>query len=259
MLEGLITAVRTLTILPVPGKDAERLSAGLPWFPAVGCLLGIILYGGAISASWILQGTWPEGIAALVLIGSVILTRGLHLDGLADWADSFGGGGNRERMLKIMKDSFIGAFGVTALILCMITKWAALVRLVALDNVIWLVAAYTVSRMMMTELAVCLPYAREEGGTAQDFVQDGRHGHRRPALLSALLLTFAFCGPFGPALCGMGWLIGRGFGVWCRQRIGGVTGDLLGACNELTETSVLVICAAFGAGLAEYTGWGWIF
>ena len=99
MLNGWITAMRTLTIIPVPGKDARDFSTSLYAFVWVGTLLGGILYG----LTLLLQQVgfeWPEASAFLVVLAGVILTRGFHLDGLADVADGFWGGHSRERVLE---------------------------------------------------------------------------------------------------------------------------------------------------------------
>ena len=115
-MKGLVTAIRTLTVLPVPGKDSDDFSAALPWFPVVGIILGAILY--TISLLWSLLPfeQWSWGCAVILSALLVWLTRGLHMDGLADWADSLGGF-DRERRLAIMKDSSLGAFGVMAIVL----------------------------------------------------------------------------------------------------------------------------------------------
>jgi adenosylcobinamide-GDP ribazoletransferase len=255
MFNGLITAMRTLTIFPVPGKDARNLAAALPWFPLVGGLLGLTLYAIAAAGDRLLGGDWPGGVAAMVLAGSAILTRGLHLDGLADWADGFGGAFDRERTLEIMKDSFIGAFGIIALILIFLIKWAAIFRLVTCDSFIWILAAYIVSRTMQVELAVRLPYARGEGGTAAPFVGDAKQVHRVVALSLGSALLLAIFGLIGLVTIVIGLLTTGFFGLWCKRRLGGVTGDLLGACSEFTETIILFSCAAAGQNLISLTGW----
>ena len=125
MLRELITAIRTLSILPVPGKGTEDLSSALSWFPVVGALLGGLLYLLALIASSVTDGRWPEGVAAILLLAAVVLTRGLHLDGLADWADAFGGGQDRDHTLAIMKDPGTGAASMGSRATC----WAPAVRL----------------------------------------------------------------------------------------------------------------------------------
>jgi len=253
MFRGLVTALRTLSVLPVPGRGAQDMSAALPWFPAAGCLLGLLLYGLALLAG--LAG-WPAGTATAVLVGGVLLTRGLHLDGLADCADGFGGGWDRERTLAIMKDSHVGTFGALALILVLLARWAALVRLAEAGLAFWVVGAYIVSRATMTGLAVRLPYARPEGGTGAAFVNGARPRHGFWALASAAGLVLMGFGAAGVGALAAGWTLSGALGLWSRRRIGGVTGDVLGANCEIVETGVLVLAAAFGADLIGFWNWG---
>jgi len=114
MLSGLVTAARTLTIFSVPGKDSEKFSNSLYWFPVVGAFLGALL--GAVAWLGVRSG-WNELAAAGVVVGGLLLTRGMHADGLADMADGFWGGRDRARILSIMKDPNVGSFGALALFL----------------------------------------------------------------------------------------------------------------------------------------------
>jgi len=243
LIRGLVTALRTLTILPIPGKETERMADALSWFPVVGCLLAAILLALARGLDFV-TGGWNEGSAAVVLAVSAILTRGLHLDGLSDWADGFGGGNTREATLTIMKDPRAGAFGGVALVLVLVAKWAAFSRLIETGAFHWVVPAFVVSRMAMVELAVCLPYARSEGGTGAPFVNGARTFHRFISLLTALALVLAWGGRAGLVLMIAGWALCHLLGLWFRRRVGGLTGDLLGACSELVETGLLLSCAA---------------
>ncbi|MHC5053392.1 MAG: adenosylcobinamide-GDP ribazoletransferase [Planctomycetota bacterium] len=253
---GLTTAFRTLTILSLPGREEGGTAAALPWFPAVGLVMGAALYGLTALAGLSPWGAWPAGAAFLVVAGGVVLTRGLHLDGLADAADALGSLAPRERMLAIMKDSAVGAFGVLALVLVLGAKWIAVARLVESGTAGWIVAAYVVSRAAQVELAVVLPYARAEGGTARAFVRDARGAHRAGSWALALVMVTLVCGPAGVAALVGGWLLARALGWRFIKALGGVTGDLLGATSEIVETAVLFACAAAGARLAAWAGWG---
>jgi len=122
MTWGLVTAFRTLTILPVPGRDAGEMASSLPWFPVVGGVLGSLFAALALVTNELSGGHWPGGAAAAALAGGIVLTRAIHLDGLADWADGFGGGGDRKKTLAIMKDSATGVFGVTAIVAVLLIK-----------------------------------------------------------------------------------------------------------------------------------------
>ncbi len=258
MLSGLVTALRTLTILPVPGRDAEGFGAALPFFPLVGGLLGAALWGLVAACERLPDYGWSMGAAAGVVVGGTVLTRALHLDGLADWADGFGGGRDRESTLRIMKDPATGAFGVLAIAAVLLLKFVAVARLAASGTGMWLVAALAVSRTVQVDLMVWLPYARAEGGKAAPFVRDARGGHLWAALLAASAIVLGLFGPVGALVLGAGGAVGRGLGLWFRRRVGGVTGDLLGAASEMIETLVLVACAAAGGWLGAHTGWQWL-
>ncbi len=246
MISGFITAVRTLSVLPVPGRDAENQASALPWFPVVGCLLGLIVYGVSVLGGLLPGGPWPEGTAAVLVLAGIILTRGLHLDGLSDWADGFWASRDRSRILEIMKDSAIGTFGTLALIIVLMIKWVSLSRLITSGQAVWIIAAYIVSRTIQVDLAVSFSYARPDGGTAAGFVDGGRYRHLAISLISAVILLAALCGPTAIAALIPAWLVGRALGMWSRKRIGGVTGDILGAAGELAETVILFVCASTG-------------
>lgn len=234
-MKGLITAIQTLTILPVRGKGSERFASSLPWFPLVGFLVGLPVWA---LARW--GGVWPAGAAALAVALSALLTRALHLDGLADAADGVGGGHTREKMLAIMKDPHTGAFGTIALIAVLLLQWVAYARLIETAGAGWVLAAFVFSRAMQVELACTLPYAREDG-TAAEFVRGAQPWHRFVALaLGACGVLFVR--PAFHAACAFVavWIAIRLYGAWCRKRAGGITGDLIGAGSVLAETAVLL-------------------
>lgn len=266
MLRGLVTAIRTLTVLPTPGRDAARPASALPWFPLVGGLLGLLVFLPAwglelVGDQWPEVGVykWPAGLAALLVLFGALLTGGLHLDGLADWADGFFGAREREKILAIMKDPRKGTFGVAALVLVLLLKWAALARIVEWTGLLpWIIAVAATSRFCQVELAASLPYARAEGGTAAPFVTGARPWHRVVAFILVMAVCVGACGPAGAGAPLVGWMVMRFFRRRWRKRIGGVTGDLLGAGSELVETALLFIAAAAGPELGNWTGWMWL-
>ena len=243
MGSGFITALRTLTLLPVRGPDAKRFADALPWFPLVGALVGLGVLVPALLVAHLAGGSAMVA-AAVGLACSVILTRGLHLDGLADWADGFFGAYDHERALEIMKDSHTGAFGVVALVVVLLAKFAALSTLIAAGAWPWIVVPHIVARTMQVQLATALPYARSEG-TARRFVEgaDRTHRNRALALGLALVMLATIAGLAAVLFVAGGLLLATAFGGWCRRRVGGITGDLLGAGNELVETALLLTAA----------------
>ncbi|MDD4869764.1 MAG: adenosylcobinamide-GDP ribazoletransferase [Kiritimatiellae bacterium] len=237
-MRGLITAIRTLTLFPVPGRDAEEMSDSLPFFPLVGALIGLLVTG----IAWIAGGRcgWPIG-AAVLCVGVVsFLTGGLHLDGLADTFDSLGGQ-TIQRRLEIMKDSRIGSYGVIVLILVLSAKIAAIARLAGVGNYWQLIVPFVVSRVMQVHLIVTLPYARAEGGMGQKFVKGATMYHFVVAYIVGLMLCFAV-GSFFAVIIGIGaCLLCSILASWMRRTFGGVTGDLIGMGSELFETGIMVI------------------
>ena len=257
-MKGLIVALRTLTVISWPGKESEDLSSSLPWFPVVGLFLGVVLYG--IGCLWtkLLLGQWMAGAALLMVGVEVWLTMGLHLDGLADWADSIGGFQERVKRLAIMKDVSLGAFGVLALILALMAKWVAFERILDAGSFIWLLPMFALSRGMMVDLITTLPYAREGEGMASAFVNGASPKHR----LGSHFISLGICLPFGPiglAFFGIAGLMTLLFKGRCRKRFGGITGDLLGTANEMVELCLLMVCALLGKSILNYTGWAWVF
>lgn len=121
-MKQLLYALRFLTILPLPyaqGEDMKKVASSLTFFPLVGAILGLGLWGGAELFDLVFS---PLTTGFFLMILSIILTGGLHLDGLSDLADGLGGGSDREKRLEIMKDSRIGAFGALTLIAFLIGK-----------------------------------------------------------------------------------------------------------------------------------------
>ncbi len=256
-IRGFINAIRTLTIISVPGDESRDLSSSLPWFPVVGLALGLILlFMGVIWAKIFVPG-WPEGGAIILLTAGIIITGGLHLDGLADWADAIGGGQKRENRLLILKDSHLGTFGVLALIIVLLVKWVALKRLLSFGSKIWLLPVFIISRDKMVELITTLPYARSGDGMARPFV-DGASPNQR-IWAHAISIFFCLCfGPAGLALFGAGWIMAGLSGVLYQRWFGGITGDLLGTTNEMVESSLLMLCALSGGLILDYSGWSWL-
>jgi adenosylcobinamide-GDP ribazoletransferase len=232
-------ALTFLTKVPWPWRgeaDAPALARAMFWFPWVGALLGLVYCG-----AWALlaHGLPLPAAAALLLALTVALTGGLHLDGLADTADGLGGGRTPEARLAIMKDSRVGTFGVLSLIVVLVLKFAFFLSLKAPGETPALFLFPVVSRWGMVFLAYLAPYARPEGGLGQAMTSGLSGRVLAGATVSAALLAAAALGVRGLILLSAAglavWLLSRYF----RRMLGGVTGDVLGAANELLEVLVL--------------------
>ena len=221
-----------LTRIPIPGAGAAGdLSRSLTWFPLVGAALGAILWGAARA----LTGHLAPGVLAVALVSlHALLSGGLHLDGLADTFDAWGGGrGERARMLEIMRDSRIGAHGAAALALLLAGKIFALADLIARGTLWPLLAAPAVARWAVVPLIVLFRYARPSG-LGSPF-QERRRGID---LLAATLLLAPLPYWFGAGALRAGALALAAallLALALRRQLGGLTGDVYGAAIELAE------------------------
>ncbi len=239
----LAAALGLLTRLPVPLDFARAQARGAKaaWaWPVAGLVVGAV---GAVAgglALWL--GAGPGAAAALALGAQMAVTGGLHEDGLADSADGLWGGHNRARQLEIMKDSRIGTYGVLALMIVTLLRWSALAQLFEAGSWAALLAAGALSRAPMAALMAALPNARGSG-LAQSV---GRPGGATVALGAALALACGLAMLGAAGLWAALWVAGIGLavGAVARAKIGGQTGDILGAAQQLAEAAVLTVAAS---------------
>jgi adenosylcobinamide-GDP ribazoletransferase len=233
-------ALTFLTKLPWPWRgpaDEAALAGSLFWFPWVGALLGLIFWGAWMGLQKILP---TPAAAALLLTLTVWVTGGLHLDGLADTADGLGGGHTPEETLRIMKDSRVGAFGVISLILALTLKFSLFLSLAAKTGGVQVLLLYPViSRWSMVLLAYLSPYARPEGGLGQAMTLGVSPRVLIGASLSAGALALLILGAPGLVLFGAAAALVWLGSLYFQRRLGGITGDVLGATNEVLEVLVL--------------------
>ncbi len=256
-VNGLRSAIGFLTILPVGTTDARGLAASRIWFPVVGLLLGLILAALDLLMHWgypvfaDAPGSFPMLLSAVILVlVLIVLTRALHLDGFMDCCDGLLGSFDRERRLEIMRDSRVGAFAVTGLVSLLLLKVAAIASL-PLSGRVWVLLVFPcLSRWAMLMVLQLFSYARHEG-IATPFITRRVWWQIAAGLCVALIATIALTGPFGLALMGgasvFGWIIG----AWASRLLGGVTGDVYGAVNEITEVTTLTLAAVLTHGLGD--------
>ena len=196
-MKPLFAALRFLSILPVPQNwagDGKSLSRSVKFFPVVGLTIGAIVAG----CNWLLAFVVPQMVvAAMVVTLLAIMTRGLHLDGLADTADGFWSVSDRQRTLEIMKDSYTGAMGVIAIACILLLKFACLS---AMDpDVLWqgVILMVLTSRCMMVLPISLLPYARKEGGLGKLFYETRSAFNALWAVLFALTAGWFIAGLAG--------------------------------------------------------------
>jgi adenosylcobinamide-GDP ribazoletransferase len=240
-MKAFLLALQFLTCLPVSLKAAPGPA---DWgrsalaYPLVGLLIGLLLAG----LQHLVGHADPLLLAALLTVTWALITGGLHLDGLADSADAWvGGHGDRERTLAIMKDPRSGPAAVSTLALVLLLKFVALAALVKAGAWLALLLAPVLGRSALVALLLSTPYVRPGGmGSAMS-----AHLPRAAAVLALLLaavgaLVAGKIGALALAVAAVAWLGLRWMMV---RRLGGMTGDTLGAAVELTEVAVLVALA----------------
>lgn len=252
MFHALLTAFRTLTIIPIPGKDTEDFSRSLWFFPLVGALLGFIvllLYHGA----WLMGLKHPFVLAVLSLAVITWLTGGLHIDGLGDVADAFGGGKTKENILEILKDPRKGSFGVCAIVFDILIKAGCWQFFFESGNPWFIFWSLVFSRAMQGFAVAFIPNARAES-IAAPFGQGGKFS-RISVILAFLVAALAAAWVLSPhtslvfALCSLS--VTLVFTFYCWRKIRGITGDCVGATNELAEIAVLLGGMVFLNGAVE--------
>lgn len=233
-------------LTPFPGARRPSPRA-LRWFPAVGAAIGAVL--GLLW--WATARIWPLPVAAvIVVIADLGLTGMLHLDGLADSADGLLPQLSKERRLQVMREPAVGAFGVGAVVVVLLARWVALSTLRPTAWTTLLVAAlWCASRTSMAIVVGRISYARPEAGPdaglAAAFL-----GDRLPwwaagiAVVGAVAAAGVWALPAGP-VCVVVGLCAFAAVVWLGvRRVGGFTGDVLGAAGIVGETVGLLVAAA---------------
>ncbi len=242
-MNGFFAALRFLTVIPIPGRrghSSADLAGSLWYFPLVGLLLGGISGG----VFYLVGPHLPRLVAAVLALALLVAwSGGLHLDGVADCGDGFFSARSRERMLEIMRDSRVGSHGVVVLVLLLGLKGAALASLRAGELWRVLILMPLAGRVAILLMLALLPYARPQGGLATVFYR----GRKWPAALVGIVVL------------GVGaWLTAGSVGLlsvcdtlvlllplcyYCYAKIGGATGDTLGAACEIGETLTVVFFA----------------
>jgi adenosylcobinamide-GDP ribazoletransferase len=238
---SLTAAVGYFTRLPAPVNGAG-LADAITYFPLVGWLVG----GAAAATWWVAARFWPPSIAAgLCLVVPILLTGAMHEDGWSDFCDGFGGGFTRDKTLTIMKDSHAGAFGVVGLVLLLGLKWQALAALPTMLVPAVLLAAHSASRAAAATMMATDDYARPEGDTskARPLVTRLRGGRLLFVVITGVLPTLILPPRFAWSL-GVILVLRLALGRWIRRRLGGYTGDCLGAIEQVAELGVYLTCVA---------------
>jgi len=235
-----LQALSFLTILPV-GKlllsEEKGLARSMAFFPLVGLVIGLL----SASGYYLLTLLFPKSLVLWLTIGLLAyLTRGLHLDGFADTMDGVASGGTKEKILEVMRDSRIGAFGVVGLILLIGAKYYALDQISNPSLPYSLILMAVMGRNSMVLVCYRSAYARPNEGLGRPFTENLGSREMVLSLVSASGIALLLMGLKGILVFLGICLFSLGYRFFFKKKLGGVTGDILGAANELAELLCLI-------------------
>jgi adenosylcobinamide-GDP ribazoletransferase len=232
--------IRAFGFLTVVGRSTPPDGSTLAWFPLVGAIVGLVVGGVWYGA----EHLWPRGpAAALAVAADLAITGMLHFDGLTDTADGVLPHMERARRLSVMAEPTIGAFGLGVAVMVLLLRWTSFA--VITPNVLLIAGIWCASRTVMAVTVRIVPYARDGGGLASRFI-DTRRWIAIGALgvLSSFALGILADRGIGALAIGVAFLTGAAVVAFCRVRLGGFTGDVLGAAGLIAETMGLLLAAA---------------
>jgi adenosylcobinamide-GDP ribazoletransferase len=240
-----LTAVQFFTRIPVPawtGHSPQQLHQAARYFPLVGIVVGLL----SAASLWLTAQVLPLSLAVgLSMVAGILITGAFHEDGLSDFADGMGGAFTPDKALAIMKDSRVGAYGAIALVMVLLLKYQSLLELCRVHTLLFmtavLIAAHSISRLMAVSIMLTQRYIRDDDtARAKPAAQRLSPASAAIALLSgmaAIVLLYAAGAPLSSLLAAMtAALLMRSYLAWrLQKRLGGYTGDCLGAVQQLTE------------------------
>jgi adenosylcobinamide-GDP ribazoletransferase len=238
---GPLAALQFLTRIPIRLRSAPDMAGMVVWFPLAGAVIGLVAGGvGALAFEW----TSPLVAGALAVVTGLLVTGAFHEDGLGDVADGFGGGWSVERRLEIMKDSRHGTYGVAAMASSILIRVMAVASLPSWGTVLaGVVAAHAMARGAAVALMASMPLARH-GGLGTDYGQATTRLRGSAAGAMAGVIGWIAVGPWTIPAIGVALVSVAAVGALARHKIGGISGDVLGAAEQVAECAVLVLISA---------------
>lgn len=243
-MKDLLVALQFLTILPISITSKvkkESFGRALAWFPFVGALIGL-----ALSLSTFLFVILPQAaVAALIVAGSVIITGGIHLDGFADTCDGLYGFTSKERALEIMRDSRIGSMAAAGIVILLILRFSLFLSIP--QEVIWKYLVLMAAFARWSQVLACFSseYARGGEGKGRYFIEYAGLGKLIISGVFILALFILLLGVKGLALFIASLLPVFALIHYIKVKIKGMTGDTIGAINEVAEATVLLFGLIF--------------
>jgi adenosylcobinamide-GDP ribazoletransferase len=249
-LTGLLAAIQFLTRIPIRLKREPSLSKTVAWFPIAGALIGVVV-GGAAAGLW--HVVPPLVAAAVAVTVGLLITGAFHEDGLGDVADAFGGGWTVERRLEILKDSRHGTYGVAAMCASIVVRMLALGSLPGPATMFAAAAAtHIMGRVAAVGMAGTMPLATHSGLGA-DYGRGTSRGRAAASTVTGTALTALVVGWWAAPLIAAALVAVLTTGALARRKIGGISGDVLGACEQVAECLCLVVLT----GLAQRHALWW--
>ncbi len=240
-MRGLLLAIAFLTRVPTGAHagEARDLARAVPWFPVVGALIGFVIalvYAGAVNL-------WPPFPAAVLAIAvGLLMTGAFHEDGLADTVDAFGAGRGREQTLQILKDPTLGTFGVLALIVSFLLRAGAIATFTTSLALVALPGAHALSRAVPVALLGWVKPAGE--GLGASYGESVTRPQTVVGVLAGIGLAILLLGEWSPIPVATCAVVGLVFARLSVTKAGGITGDVLGATQQVSEVAILLALAA---------------
>ncbi len=237
-MKSFLLALQFLTIIPARIKKMvpDETAWAVAYFPVIGLLLGLALWPASRLLAIARVDPIPSNIILVVLL--IILTGGLHLDGLSDTSDAFFSGKGKTDMLAIMRDPHVGVMGVLAIVSILMLKIALLSSILLNTKGIALVLMCVLARWSISFSIFAFPYARDDG-KAKPFIDGMSRSIFFVSTLIALTVVFIVWKAAGLAIFGIIAAFAYLANSFIKKKIGGITGDTIGAVNELAEAAVL--------------------
>jgi adenosylcobinamide-GDP ribazoletransferase len=237
-----MAAISFLTRIPVFGDevifDSNSLSKSIIFFPIVGGIIGAVNAG----VYFALESFLPKPVLSVLIIAlPIFISGGIHFDGLLDTCDGLFSGRSRERSLEIMRDSRVGSMGVIAGILNVMLRYSILIELPNTIAPVLLITQAMTGRWVMAMAVHFFSYARKDGGLGQGFTAEKNILYITLSSLLALLITLLANGVTGILIVLIVSILSFLIASWAARKLGGLTGDVYGALNEVSENIFLLL------------------
>jgi adenosylcobinamide-GDP ribazoletransferase len=246
-----VDAVNLLTRVPLRAQvhTEERIARAVPWFPIVGAAVGLAV-AGAYAGMIVVVPALPAAAIAVSL--GALVTGAFHEDGLADVADAFGGGGDREDRLRILKDPRLGTYGVVAIVMSMLIRVSSVASLPWRAALVAIPAAHALSRG--AAVVAMVSFKPVEEGLGASYTRSLSRGRAVVGVIVGAAVAVVLVRTWVVLGLVISVVVIATIGALARRKIGGINGDVLGAIQQVTEVALLVLFAAV-VGTGHTLGW----